>query len=100
MDAEGQVGKQRGGGKSFSQSSEKNGDDEFSGAHLKPGATRLAQYRMWWGGGCGDGRGLGAIPAPKFLVDFLPSFSGPLRPPNTSPVIFTGQAADRIAVGR
>jgi hypothetical protein len=23
---------------------------------------------MWWGGGCGDGRGLGAIPAPEFLI--------------------------------
>ncbi len=22
---------------------------------------------MWWGGGCGDGRGLGAIPAPELL---------------------------------
>ena len=22
---------------------------------------------MWWGGGCGDGRGLGAIPAPKLF---------------------------------
>ena len=22
---------------------------------------------MWWGGGCGDGRGLGAIPAPELF---------------------------------
>ena len=77
--------------KSFSQSSEKNGDDEFSGTHLldRRDKTR-ALNRMWWGGGCGDGRGLGAIPAPKLL-------SGSFRIPSP---LFTGEEAGGEANGR
>ena len=73
---------------------------------------------MWWGGGCGDGRGLGAIPAPKFLQvpsDYLArsvlspapaaaaSKSSALPAAAASKYLaryFTGEAADRIAVGR
>ena len=82
---------QKRGEKSFSQFSEKNGDDEFSGIHLldRRDKTR-ALNRMWWGGGCGDGRGLGVIPAPKLFLDLSEYLAR----------YFTGEEAGGEANGR
>ena len=58
------------------------------GPTLNAGAAMVALQGLWWGGGCGDGRGLGAIPAPEyFFLQYLARY-------------FTGEEAGCLAAGR
>jgi hypothetical protein len=100
-------GQQR--GEKVSASLGENGDDDFSGTHLldRRDKTR-ALNRMWWGGGCGDGRGLGAIPAPELFLGQIYSVPAPAASNLFRPLrglqylarYFTGEEAGGDAAGR